>query len=215
MRLEDGMGNPLRAFMHGGQTWVLGEPGQRFEIVVTNPTSRRVEAVVSVDGRDAVSGGMANSQRNRGYVIQPGGSVRIDGFRTSLEDVATFRFTSPEASYSARMGTPQNIGVIAVAFFPERERPAVAMRERMAPRAKRSAPSASARRDADGNLGVEFGESRMSRVMEVSFERMSNMPTRVVTIRYDDSDGLLARGIEVFPRMRPIARQSRFAPAPR
>ncbi len=223
LALEDGMGNPLRSFQHAGQTWVLGEPGQRFVVVVRNPTPRRVEAVVSVDGRDAVNGRVASFERHRGYIVPAHGSVRIEGFRQSLDQVATFRFTSPGDSYSARMGTPQNLGVIGVAIFGERQRPAVVRR---APgRADKSAPRSAARsRDAESNLGTEFGESRLSQVSEVFFERASQRPARLLTLRYDDARGLLARGIRVFDSDRVFVQRvsgpqafpdSRFAPPPR
>jgi hypothetical protein len=224
--LEDGMGRALRTFQHGGQTWILGEPGERFVITVKNPTAQRVEAVVSVDGRDAITGRVASLSKSRGYVIPAFGSVQIDGFRQSLDQVAAFRFTSPEASYSSRMGTPQNVGVIGVAFFPERAQ-AIAREDRgrsARPAPKRSAkrPSAgAARSEADSNLGVGWGETRDSRVMEVRFERQSSSPARVITLRYDDEDGLLARGIEVFPTPRRVVVQpqpfpnGRFAPPPR
>lgn len=223
-RLEDGMGNPLPTFMHRGQTFVLGEPGDRFVIVVNNPTAQRVEAVVSVDGRDAITGRVASLQRSRGYVVPAFGSARIDGFRQSLDHVAAFRFTSPSDSYSARMGTPQNVGVIGVAFFPERAQP-IATDRPVRPMPKRSAksraPRAGAAGESDGNLGTGWGETRESRVVEVPFVRQSNAPARIVTLRYDDEEGLLARGIEVFPRPvrprppSPVAfPDSRFAPPP-
>ncbi len=219
-------GERLRTFQHSGQTFVLGEPGERYSIHLHNPTARRVEAVVSVDGRDAISGETADFVRNRGYVLPPFGSVTVDGFRTSLERVAAFRFTDPENSYSSRLGTPENVGVIGVAFFPERqlERPRIARRE-SAP-SKRARPSASAPGAAaersDSNLGTQFGESRMSSVTEVSFTRESPMrPARVVALRYDDASGLRARGIEVFERSwRPVSVEpqpfprSRFAAPP-
>jgi hypothetical protein len=226
-RIEDGMGRSLRTFMHGGDTFVLGEPGERFVITVNNPTAQRVEAVISVDGRDAITGQVASLSRSRGYVIPAHGTVRIDGFRQSLDHVAAFRFTSPGSSYSARMGTPQNVGVIGVAFFPERaSRPQeIARRDRMRPATKRPAkPSAGASRgrgEADSNLGVGWGETRQSQVMEVRFERMSSSPARVITLRYDDQDGLEARGIDVFPSPRPVVVRprpfpdARFAPPPR
>ena len=56
MQLESPCGSRLETFRHGGQTWVLGEQGDRYVIVVNNPTSRRVEAVVTVDGRDVITG---------------------------------------------------------------------------------------------------------------------------------------------------------------
>ncbi len=182
--LEDHAGRSLRTFQHGGTTFVLGEPGQAYVIRVQNLTNQRVEAVVSVDGRDAVSGEVADFVQHRGYLLPPFGSVRIDGFRQSLEQVATFRFTDPSDSYSSRMGTPENVGVIGVAFFRERARQVVVQPPRRwrdvpraapAPRAahKRSAGRSAAPRDdaaesdSRGNLGTEYGERRFSPVSTV------------------------------------------------
>jgi hypothetical protein len=226
-------GERLRTFQHGGQTFVLGQPGERYAIRIHNPTARRVEAVVSVDGRDAVSGDSADFVGNRGYVIPAFGSVVVDGFRTSLERVAAFRFTDPENSYSARMGTPQNVGVIGVAFFPERQREASQIarsgRAKRAPAPRAASPGAGAadartsERAEANRLGTEFGESRMSSVTEVAFQRENrSRPDRIVVLRYDDATGLQARGISVFER--PFRRasvepepfpRSRFAQPPR
>jgi hypothetical protein len=213
--LIGGHGSALRNFMSGGQTFVLGEPGERYVIRIQNPTNRRVEAVISVDGRDAVSGQRADFVRQRGYVIEPFGSVSVEGFRTSMEQVRAFRFTDPSDSYAARMGTPENVGVIGVAFFPERDRSQqqIARRDRRRFDAPRSAaadgeasaaprPKAGAAESRGGranNLGTEFGEGRMSSVMEVSFVRENaSRPAQIVVVRYDDVEGLQARGIDVF-----------------
>ncbi|HET7540968.1 MAG TPA: hypothetical protein VFK05_13890 [Polyangiaceae bacterium] len=251
--LEDENGNSLATFTKDGRTFALGEPGERYNIRIHNPTSRRVEAVVSVDGRDAVSGEPGDYVNQRGYVIPAYGSVLVEGFRRSLDEVAAFRFTSPEDSYSARMGTPQNVGVIGVAFFAERVRPPepVIRRPRPAPRPaprpydyfrddrsgeldseapaprsqKPAAPAAGAAAASEGraeraarpraeakaaeradedarnsrnNLGTEFGESRESVVSSVAFERASpTHPALLSTLRYDDADGLSARGIDL------------------
>jgi hypothetical protein len=122
IEVQDEWGSPLRTFEHQGQLYVLGSYGQRYAIVITNRTARRVEAVVSVDGRDVVSGNVGDFIRERGYVLGPYATLRIDGFRKSLDEVAAFRFSTPEGSYSSRMGTPENVGVIGAAFFPERVR---------------------------------------------------------------------------------------------
>src|SRR5688572_4205146 len=131
--LQDHEGVALMSAMHGGQMFVAGEQGRRYAIRVTNNSADRVEVVLSVDGRDAVSGKMADFRTNRGYVVEPFGSVVVDGFRTSLQTVAAFRFTSPSESFAGRHDQPQNAGVIGVAVFKER-RQAIAMRP-MAPRA--------------------------------------------------------------------------------
>jgi hypothetical protein len=72
------------------------------------------------------------------------------------------------------------------------------------------------------NLGTEYGESRDSHVTEVPFQRQSHSrPAQLVSLRYDDRAGLLARGIRVDPYPRPVVRtypeafpHNRFAPPP-
>ncbi|MBM4344881.1 MAG: hypothetical protein FJ100_16055 [Deltaproteobacteria bacterium] len=118
----DAGGSPLRTFGHNGRTYVLGAEGQRYKIVVRNHSGRRVEAVVSVDGRDAIDGKPANWSKP-GYIVPPYGAVTIDGFRVSLRDVAAFRFASVADSYAAQMGNDRNVGVVGVAVFTERHVP--------------------------------------------------------------------------------------------
>jgi hypothetical protein len=102
--------------------YVQGVAGERYTILITNPTDRRIEAVVSVDGLDAVDG-EAGDLRKRGYIVDPHGQVRVEGFRTSLADVATFRFSSVDGSYAGQKGKARNVGVIAVALFEENAPP--------------------------------------------------------------------------------------------
>jgi hypothetical protein len=67
------------------------------------------------------------------------------------------------------------------------------------PRKGRASSGAPAPSAEVNNLGTEYGETRESRVNEVSFVRRSVEPDWVVTLRYDDADGLSARGIELWP----------------
>ena len=121
--VEDGSGRTLPTYYQGGRTYLLGERGERYAIRVDNRSGGRVEAVISVDGRDAITGRVADYRRQRGYVLPAWGSVTVDGFRQSLDAVASFRFSTPGQSYSSRMGTPENVGVLGVACFVERPRP--------------------------------------------------------------------------------------------
>ncbi|MCB9589958.1 MAG: hypothetical protein H6718_31375 [Polyangiaceae bacterium] len=118
MQIEDGDGRVLSTFAHEGQRFVLGESGQRYAIRVFNHSDRRVEAVVTVDGRDVVSGELGDFTK-RGYIVPAHGSVLIDGFRRSLDTVAAFRFSTPERSYSALKGSGSHVGVIGLAVFSE------------------------------------------------------------------------------------------------
>src|SRR5688572_29016484 len=72
--LEAPGGGELPTFRQAGQSYVLGEPGERYNVRVTNPTGERVEVVVTVDGRDAVSGQVGDYVSQRGYLIEPWGT---------------------------------------------------------------------------------------------------------------------------------------------
>src|SRR3954463_3919879 len=116
--LVDGV--PVPTFDHGGGSFVMGPPGARYPLRVVNHTGRRIEAVTSVDGRDAIDGKTADVRSKRGYLVPAWGSVDIDGWRLSRAEVAAFRFAGVADSYAARTGSARDVGVIGVAIFPER-----------------------------------------------------------------------------------------------
>src|SRR4030095_14544434 len=61
------------------------------------------------------------AQEQRGYVLGRWDSLRSEGWRKSLDEVATFYFTKLADSYAARTGRPHDVGVIGVALFRERQ----------------------------------------------------------------------------------------------
>jgi hypothetical protein len=117
-----GDGEALPTYALRDRFYVQGNAGERYVIRITNPTPHRIEAVVSVDGLDAIDG-ESGDLRKRGYVVPAYGETRIEGFRTSQADVATFRFSSVSGSYAGQKGKPRNVGVIAVALFEEQPAP--------------------------------------------------------------------------------------------
>lgn len=119
LTLESPHGGTIRTYWYGGSMYAAGQNGERYNIRVQNNSGERVETVVTVDGRDVVSGELGNYKSQRGYVIEAYGSVVIEGFRQSLDQVAAFRFTDIGNSYSARRGSGQHVGVIGVAVFKE------------------------------------------------------------------------------------------------
>jgi hypothetical protein len=116
--LVDGV--PAPTFFQAGGSYVLGQQGQRYTLRIANHTGRRVEAVVSVDGRDVVDGRPADWRGKRGYLVPAWGQVEIDGWRLTRAEVAAFRFSSVADSYAARTGSAREVGVIGAAIFPER-----------------------------------------------------------------------------------------------
>ncbi len=115
----DEYGRLLQGGNGGGRTYVVGRDGQRYTLQIRNDTGGRYEVVSSVDGLDVVDGKPANYSK-RGYIVAPYSTLEIEGFRTSLESVAAFRFGSVGESYAARTSGDRNVGVIGFAFFAER-----------------------------------------------------------------------------------------------
>lgn len=109
-----------------GRYYVAGIPGHRYGVQMRNRTGARVLAVVSVDGVNAISGATASPDQE-GYVLDPYQFTEIDGWRKSMSEVADFNFTSLGNSYAAKTGRPNNVGVIGVAVFREKQ---LAWRER-------------------------------------------------------------------------------------
>lgn len=122
-------GRALPCFERAGRYYMLGAVGQRYTIRVTNPTARRVEAVVSVDGLDVIDGRTADFRSKRGYVVPAYGELRVDGWRTSTTHVAAFRFSSVSNSYAGRKGQDRNVGVVGVAIFEERAQPEIILEQ--------------------------------------------------------------------------------------
>src|SRR5437660_1292882 len=113
-------GAPARTFHQAGEAFVLGQLGDRYTLRVVNRSGQRIEAVVSVDGRDVIDGKPADWRRKRGYLVPAFGTADIDGWRLSLQEAAAFRFSTVPESYAAKTGNAREVGVIGIAIFPER-----------------------------------------------------------------------------------------------
>jgi hypothetical protein len=104
-----------------GRWYVAALKDQDYQLVFTCPPSERYMVVCSVDGLNVVTGKSA-SARDTGYVIDHG-SITIPGYWLGNGHYAKFHFGPSNNSYAAKMGTPDNTGVIAVKFFDEYKPP--------------------------------------------------------------------------------------------
>lgn len=228
----------LPVYYHAGRYYVVGKPGNEYQVNVRSQLPGDILTVVSVDGVNAVSGETANWGQT-GYVMGPYTAFGIKGWRKSMQRVAAFFFTELENSYAARTGRPENVGVIGVAVFRKKPEPAVSIhrdyhQRREAPVAGSAAGEAqgaadSASREADSapraaavpqppekSLGTGHGRSETSVVRYTSFERASQTPDEIVTIYYDSYRNLVAQGVIKTPSIaRPSPFPGQFVPDPR
>jgi hypothetical protein len=178
--------------------------------------------VSSVDGVNIVTGETASPMQS-GYVLSPGQTAEIAGWRKSLANTAAFFFTEHDNSYAARTGRPNDVGVIGVAVFRERhvlppirhykplrdERYEPSPYGSAAPQQERADAIDSAQpappgtmgelsRRADKSLGTGHGRIEQSETRYTDFQRASNTPEQVITIYYDTYSNLLAMGVPVY-----------------
>lgn len=109
---------------HNGRYYVVGKPGNEYQIRIANRGRQEILSVVSVDGVNAVSGETANWNQT-GYVLGAHQAFDIRGWRKSMDRIAAFYFTAHHNSYAARTGRPNNVGVIGVALFRKKFEPPV------------------------------------------------------------------------------------------
>ncbi|QDQ83044.1 hypothetical protein FNZ07_17630 [Paraburkholderia megapolitana] len=123
LRFRDGNNNTLNLLRGGNGRWnIVGKAGDHYEMVLYNKSRAPYEVVSSVDGLDVISG-RPGSYHTGGYILYPGKTLVIDGFRKNEREVAAFRFSSVPHSYVANTsnGDVANVGVIGVALFAEKD----------------------------------------------------------------------------------------------
>lgn len=119
--MVDASGRPYSALRSGDRVIAVGDPGERYALLVQNRGPERFEIVATVDGLDVLDGEDGSFEK-RGYLLGAYSSVMIDGFRRSDAEVAAFRLGDVARSYAASKGKARNVGVIGIALFDE-ERP--------------------------------------------------------------------------------------------
>jgi|GEM_PF-2506493 hypothetical protein len=111
---------PVREFCHDGKLFVNAKEGSEYKVKIKNDNNFKILAVISVDGIDIQTGKEAN-YNGPGYIINGLSSYEAKGYRKSLEEVGSFKFTKKDNSYSKEVsGKINNCGIISVAIFSQK-----------------------------------------------------------------------------------------------
>jgi hypothetical protein len=222
----------LPVYWHEGRAYVVGRPGNEYQVVVKNRVGEDLLAVVSVDGLNVMNGQPANP-RQAGYILSPWSRLDVRGWRKSMDEIAAFYFTQLSDSYAGRTGRPDNVGVIGVALF-QRKRYEPPPEAAADPTPYRSAPfnrdRSEAQREsanesrakilqapaASAPLGTGHGRREESRVQWQQFERATDAPVETIAIYYDSYRNLVAQGVLQAPigRRDPNPFPTSFTPDP-
>ncbi len=184
-------GRQLPVYWHEGRAYVVGKPGNEYQLSVRNRQGAEVLAVMSVDGVNVVTGETAHPQQS-GYVLGARSGLEVKGWRKNLARTAAFFFTELGDSYAARTGRPEHVGVIGVALYRKKPEPPQAISQ-LAPAPSRGA-AADAAKSAE-SLGTGHGRSEASPARHVEFERATANPAETITIHYDSYRNLAALGV--------------------
>lgn len=210
--------------------------GDQYSIVVRNRLNRRVGIVVAVDGRNIVSGQKSWLKSNeRMYILEPYGEGVYSGWRTDMDRINRFYFTTTADSYAAAFKDESAMGVIAVAVYPEVQRyapkaelsyqpnmgaPAPSRSDTPKKHAKKSAEQGAAygALDAMESAGTGYGRQEYSPTRVVAFEAESR-PVERIYIKYEWHATLCRLGIippdqPVHPRPNRLWDNGGFAPPP-
>ena len=195
---------PFKDYFSGNthiiKKYLEARKGENYSIVVRNRTSERIGIVVAVDGRNIISGKKSYLKNNEMmYIVGPYGSEKFEGWRTDDDTVHKFYFTDMHDSYSVRtFGDKSAMGVITVAVFREKDRPAIFFDKTL--REESHAPSAGApgksdsKRYGDESAGTGFGDGRYSPVVRVNFEP-ERIPHEKILVKYEWRDVLCKKGL--------------------
>jgi hypothetical protein len=212
-------GRELPVYWYEGRAYVVGRPGNEYQVIVRNRLGEDLLAVVSVDGLNVMNGQAANP-RQAGYIAAPYSRIDIRGWRKSLDEIAAFYFTQLGDSYAARRGRPENVGVIGVALFqrkriepppeaaadPAPYRPSPFARDRSEAQREsanenraqpklQSGTTAQSAPAPSAPLGTGHGRREESRVQWQHFERATDSPVETIAIYYDSYRNLVAQGV--------------------
>ena len=115
-------GKKVREYYHDGKIFIEGKKGSEFTLKFKNNSYQRVLFVPSIDGLSVIDGKEA-SKNSGGYIVDALRSIEIKGWRTSLDDVASFIFDEKINSYvnkKSKNGNTMNCGVIGGRVFSEK-----------------------------------------------------------------------------------------------
>jgi hypothetical protein len=203
----DGRAAPLLPARDGSGRWYLeARRGSAYAIRLANRTGTRLGVELRVDGLDVIDGEAPPAGgRGRLYILSPGSSTLVRGWRSSLDAVQRFEFVDEQSSYAARAHKAgARLGWIEARVFRERgargrvteppPRVSSAPPEPSPESADSARPEARAEGRARSHPGTGWGERIGDRATLVDFEA-EPAPAESVVVRYEYGDALRALGI--------------------
>ncbi|HKP36637.1 MAG TPA: hypothetical protein VJT71_07240 [Pyrinomonadaceae bacterium] len=114
-------GRSLPQYDAKGRLYIEALENAEYELRIHNPFGVRVAVALSVDGMNTIDARHTSAQDAHKWVIQPYGTITVQGWQMSSENARHFYFTTERESYGAKIGQTANLGVISAVVFKERK----------------------------------------------------------------------------------------------
>ena len=189
------------------KSYVIAHNNERYSIHVHNRSNSKIGLVITVDGRNIISGNKSHLKPSeRMYILEPYQSDNYEGWRTSRNEVNRFYFTGMSDSYSASWGDYSAMGVIAVAAYKGRQQYTFGHKGDRDKTRPLDQPRANSRKE---NPGTGFGEGEWSPSHTVYFSPQ-NKPVAKEFIKYEWRSTLCTKKILRCRTKRMPTKENRF-----
>jgi hypothetical protein len=188
-------GRPLAEYAARGTTYIEALEGREYSIRLRNHTGLRIAVALSVDGLNTIDAKTTTARDASKWIIEPYGSITLDGWQTGATTARRFFFTTERDSYGAWLGKTKNLGVITAAVFREKRRqPAPTWFKEGKPSSKIRAAEPESLGLSDDMAATGIGRETRHDVRRIQFDAERH-PAAVLEIRYEYHDALVKLGV--------------------
>jgi len=200
-------GAPLQEYAARGTSYVEAVKGREYSVRLRNRTGERVAIALSVDGLNSNEARTTTASEARKWILEPYGTITLDGWQTSTSTARRFVFTTEDRSYGSWLGRTRNLGLVAAAVFRQKRSLPIPIQgeerrqdsgadSRRAPEPF-AAPSTEQRKSLEslGYLAATgIGREVDHNVVQVAFDA-EDVPSALLELRYEYRDTLVRLGV--------------------
>jgi len=200
-------GTPLQEYAARDTSYIEALKGREYSVRLCNRTGERVAIALAVDGLNSIDARTTSASEARKWILEPYGSITLDGWQTSSSTARRFVFTTEDRSYGAWLGRTKNLGLVAAAVFRQKRSLPIPIQgeerrqdsgadSRRAPEPL-AAPPTEQRKSLEslGYLAATgIGREVDHNVVQVAFDA-EDAPSALLELRYEYRDTLVRLGV--------------------
>ena len=200
-------GTPLLEYAARGTSYVEAMKGREYSVRLRNRTGERVAIALSVDGLNSIDARTTTASEARKWILEPYGTITLDGWQASSSTARRFIFTTEDRSYGSWLGRTKNLGLVAAAVFRQKKGMPIPI-QGAGPRQdsgaeSQRAPAGSAVPPSERQKSLEslgylaatgIGREVDHNVVQVAFDA-EDVPSALLDLRYEYRDTLVRLGV--------------------